>query len=102
MMDFAIHLQARAPERNIWRAYSITGGQDLFGDWIVVLSYSRIGAKGAIKTARLTYEAAVRHYVRQCLKKRDARSGGKSGGFRTLILFRIEALAFFCSWFCQE
>jgi len=71
MMGFAIHLEARAPGRNIWRAYSIKGGQDLFGDWVVVLSYGRIGAKGAIKTALLTDEAAVRHYVRQCLKKRE-------------------------------
>lgn len=31
MMDFAIHLEARDPKRNIWRAYSITGDQDLFG-----------------------------------------------------------------------
>jgi hypothetical protein len=27
MMDFAIHLEASDPTRNIWRAYSITAGQ---------------------------------------------------------------------------
>ena len=31
MMEFAIHLEVCDPERNIWRSYSITGGQDLFG-----------------------------------------------------------------------
>ena len=71
MMDFAIHLEARDPSRNIWRAYSITGGQDLFGDWIVVLSYGRIGAKGQTKTVMLPNEEATRRYVRQCLKKRE-------------------------------
>jgi len=71
MMDFAIHLEARDPARNIWRAYSITGGQDLFGDWVVVLSYGRIGAKGRTKTVMLPDEAATRRYVRQCLKKRE-------------------------------
>ncbi|MDD2800017.1 MAG: WGR domain-containing protein [Methylococcales bacterium] len=71
MMDFAIHLEARNPARNIWRAYSITGGQDLFGDWVVVLSYGRIGAKGQTKTVMLPDEEATRRYVRQCLKKRE-------------------------------
>ncbi len=70
-MDFAIHLEARDPARNIWRAYSITGGQDLFGDWVVVLSYGRIGAKGRTKTVTLPDEEAARCYVRQCLKKRE-------------------------------
>jgi len=72
MMDFAIHLEARDPARNIWRAYSITGGQDLFGDWVVVLSYGRIGAKGQTKTVLLPDEAATRRYVLQCLKKRES------------------------------
>lgn len=72
MMDFAIHLEARDPARNIWRAYSITGGQDLFGDWVVVLSYGRIGAKGRTKTVLLPNEAETRRYVRQCLKKRKS------------------------------
>ena len=72
MMEFAIHLEARDPERNIWRAYSITGGQDLFGDWIVVMNYGRIGARGTTKTVSLADEEAVRRYVRQCLKKRES------------------------------
>lgn len=72
MMEFSIQLEARDPERNIWRAYSITGGQDLFGDWIVVMNYGRIGARGTTKTVLLPDEEAVRRYVRQCLKKRES------------------------------
>jgi predicted DNA-binding WGR domain protein len=72
MMDFAIHLEARDPARNIWRAYSITAGQDLFGDWIVAMNYGRIGSRGTTKTVLLSDEEAVRRYVRQCLKKRES------------------------------
>jgi len=69
MMDFAIHLEACDPDRNSWRSYSITGGQDLFGDWIVAMNYGRVGSCGTTKTVLLSDEEAVRHYVRQCLKK---------------------------------
>ncbi len=72
MMDFAIHLEARDPARNIWRAYSMMGGQDLFGDWVVVLSYGRIGAKGRTKTVTLPDKEATCRYVQQCLKKRES------------------------------
>jgi predicted DNA-binding WGR domain protein len=72
MMDFAIHLEARDPARNIWRAYSITAGQDLFGDWIVAMNYGRIGSRGTTKTVLLSDEEAVCRYVRQCLKKRES------------------------------
>ena len=68
MMEFAIHLEACGPARNIWRSYSITAGQDLFGDWIVVMNYGRIGARGRTKTILLPNEAETRRYVRQYFK----------------------------------
>ncbi len=71
MMAFSILLEARDPQRNIWRAYQITAGQDLFEDWIVSLSYGRIGAKGRTRTLLMVDEAATRRYVRACLKKRE-------------------------------
>ena len=71
MMEFAIHLEACDPERNIWRSYSITTGQDLFGDWIVAMNYGRIGARGTTKTVVLPDEAETRRYVQKCLKKRE-------------------------------
>jgi hypothetical protein len=72
MMDYAIQLEACDPEKNIWRAYSIAAGQDLFGDWIVELTYGRIGTRGRTKTILLPDETATRRYVRQCLKKRES------------------------------
>ncbi|MFZ2168472.1 MAG: WGR domain-containing protein [Methylococcaceae bacterium] len=71
-MDVVIQLEARDPERNIWRSYAITAGQDLFGDWIVAMSSGRIGAKGRTKTAAFPNETETRRYVRQCLKKRES------------------------------
>ena len=71
MMEFAIHLEACDPARNIWRSYSITAGQDLFEDWIVAMNYGRIGSRGTTKTVLLSDEAETRRYVQQCLKKRE-------------------------------
>ena len=65
------HFTSKPATRNIWRAYSIAAGQDLFGDWIVVLTYGRIGARGRTKTVVLPDETETRRYVRQCLKKRE-------------------------------
>lgn len=71
MMEFAIHLEACDPARNIWRSYSITAGQDLFGDWIVAMNYGRIGSRGTTKTVLLPDEEETRRYVQKCLKKRE-------------------------------
>jgi len=61
MIEFAIHLEASDPERNIFRSYSITAGQDLFGDWIVQVNYGRIGSKGRTKTVCVADETEARH-----------------------------------------
>src|SRR4051794_31194012 len=41
-----IALTALHPERNVWRAYRLSLGHDLFGDWTVDLRYGRIGQGG--------------------------------------------------------
>jgi predicted DNA-binding WGR domain protein len=46
MMTHAAYLEARDPARNIYRAYCIDYGQDLFDNWIVEVTYGRIGSKG--------------------------------------------------------
>ncbi|QJD29026.1 WGR domain-containing protein [Methylococcus geothermalis] len=72
MTTFYIQLEARDPARNISRSYQIIAGQDLFGDWVVELTYGRIGAKGRTKAVLVADETAARHYVRQCLNKRKS------------------------------
>ncbi len=71
MMHYTILLEACAPERNIWRSYHIAAGQDIFGDWVVELTYGLIGAKGRKQTILVPDEAAAQQYVRKCLKKRE-------------------------------
>jgi hypothetical protein len=40
MLDaFAAYLEARHPERDCRRAYSIEAGTDLFGDWLVEVTF---------------------------------------------------------------
>ena len=68
MMEFSILLQACNPVKNHWRSYHIAAGQDLFGDWIVELTYGRIGSRGRTKVVPVTDEAAARHYARGCLR----------------------------------
>jgi predicted DNA-binding WGR domain protein len=70
MIAFSIRLEARDPARNLWRSYRLTAGQDLFGTWIVTITYGRIGSQGHTKTVPLADEAEACRYVRQCLKKR--------------------------------
>jgi len=73
MMEFAIHLEACDPARNIWRSYSITAGQDLFGDWIVAMNYGRIGSRGTTKRVLLSDEAEIAVMCKNALKSEKMR-----------------------------
>ena len=47
MMDaFTATLEACDPDRNHFRAYRIEAGTDLLGDWLVEVTYGRIGSPG--------------------------------------------------------
>ena len=72
MMEYSILLHACDPARNIWRSYHIAAGQDLFGDWIVELTYGRIGAKGRTKVVPVADEEAAKKYMETCLRKRES------------------------------
>jgi hypothetical protein len=45
--QFRTELQACDPARGIFRAYCIEAGMDLFGDWLVDVTYGRIGSSRA-------------------------------------------------------
>jgi predicted DNA-binding WGR domain protein len=72
MMEFSILLEACDPERNRWRSYHIAAGQDLFGDWVVVLTYGRMGCRGRTKMVLMPDESAARRFVEACLRKRES------------------------------
>ena len=46
VLDFRISLEARNPARRCWRQYRVEAGTDLFGVWVVEISYGRIGTAG--------------------------------------------------------
>jgi predicted DNA-binding WGR domain protein len=72
MLTPIAYLEARDPERNIHRAYSIAYGQDLFGNWIYETTFGRIGGKGrTLVTVVITEEEAL-NYVQKALKRRQS------------------------------
>jgi hypothetical protein len=46
VLDFRITLEARNPARHCLRQYRVEAGADLFGVWVVEISYGRIGTAG--------------------------------------------------------
>lgn len=51
-----VHLQSVEPTRNRARFYSMAVVRDLFGDWVLVRSWGRIGTKG--REASQTFSSA--------------------------------------------
>ncbi len=72
MMEISILLEARNPARNVWRSYHLGAGQDLFGNWVVEVTYGRIGATGHTKVVLVADETEARSYIEKCLKKRKS------------------------------
>jgi predicted DNA-binding WGR domain protein len=70
MEQFRAELQARDPARGIFRAYRIEAGTDLLGDWLVDVTYGRIGTPGRRIRHFAASEAEARKIVRHCLQRR--------------------------------
>lgn len=70
MNGFSVTLEARDPARNLRRAYQISAGTDLFGDWLIDLTYGRIGAPGRTLRHIAPDQAEARRLVRDCLRRR--------------------------------
>ncbi len=71
MLDaFTATLEACDPPRNHFRAYRIEAGTDLLGDWVVDVTYGRIGTRGRTLRHAVADEAVARKLVRQHLLRR--------------------------------
>lgn len=70
MQAFSVTLEARNPDRQHYRSYTVSAGRDLFGAWIVEIRFGRIGCAGTLVTYSATDETAARKLVRQCLARR--------------------------------
>lgn len=70
MNTLCIRLEAHSPDKRCHRAYRIEAGPDLFGVWLVGMTYGRIGTKGRVKGRSFAGMAEARAQVEACLKRR--------------------------------
>jgi len=82
---FVIALEARAPGRNLGRAYGLEATQGLFGTWVVELRHGRIGG-GRVRLLAFENEAAARAEIRRRLKRRATAPGRIGTGYQVVDL----------------
>jgi hypothetical protein len=70
MLDFRIVLEAKNPDRRCFRQYRVEAGTDLFGTWVVEISYGRIGTVGRSRCFVVRDEGEARRLAQSILKRR--------------------------------
>jgi hypothetical protein len=70
MDAFSATLEARDPALGRLRAYHPEAGTDLLGDWLVDITYGRIGTPGRRIRHAVRDEADARKLVRESLRRR--------------------------------
>lgn len=71
MMDaFTAMLEARDPALGRFRAYRLEADTDLLGDWLVKITYGRIGTKGRRIRYAVQNEIQATKLVRDTLRRR--------------------------------
>ena len=70
MTSLSIRLEARSAAHRCYRAYAIDVATDLFGAWLVDMSYGRIGTIGRSKIRSFATIEDAQDEVRACLRKR--------------------------------
>ena len=68
--SWRVRLEAKCAARRCFRNYEIAIGTDLFGVWMVEMSYGRIGAVGRTKVRSFETAEAARAQVHVCLRRR--------------------------------
>ena len=80
MQAFSVTLEARNPDRQHYRSYTVSASRDLFGAWIVEIRFGRIGCAGPL----VTYSAADEIAARGKAECDEQRRQGQLEGFRVL------------------
>jgi predicted DNA-binding WGR domain protein len=70
MTSLCIRMEARSPTRRCHRAYEIAVSADLFGAWLVEMSYGRIGTAGRTRAQSFAMADEAAAQVKACLRKR--------------------------------
>ncbi len=68
--SWRVRLEAKCAARRCFRSYEIAVGADLFGVWMVGMSYGRIGTVGRAKVRSVETGDEARAQVQACLRKR--------------------------------
>jgi hypothetical protein len=79
---FTATLEACDPARGRFRAYRIEAGTDLLGNWLVDVTYGRIGSPGRIIRYVASSEAEARRIVRHSLQRRSTAPRRIGVGYR--------------------
>jgi predicted DNA-binding WGR domain protein len=84
---FTALLAARNPALGRFRSYRLEAGPDLFGAWLVQITYGRIGTRGRSTRYSAPDEAQARKLVRRSLRRRATAKEriGVSYCFRELV-----------------
>jgi hypothetical protein len=87
MSTFTALLEARDPTLGRFRAYLLEAGTDLFGAWLVDITYGRIGSRGRRIRYVVQDESEARRLVREHLRRRATakRRIGVAYQFRQLV-----------------
>ena len=67
---FSVSLEACDPALGRFRAYRMEAGIDLFGAWLVDVTYGRIGSRGTSRRYVADDETGVRKIIRHHLRRR--------------------------------
>ena len=95
MTSLHIRLEARSAEHHCFRAYEIDVGADLFGAWMVAMSYGRIGTTGRSKVRSYATLEGAQAQVHACLRKRS------TAPRRIGVAYRVRCIPRFENW-CQS
>ena len=71
--SYPLTVRRSTQQIHLWRAYTVEAGRDLFGAWVVEVSYGRIGRPGRI----------LHHsFIEMCLQLRPTLAGDETGTSR--------------------
>jgi hypothetical protein len=96
MQVFRATLEARDPAKGCFRSYQIDAGQDLFGVWIVDITYGRIGTRGTHVRYSAPDEASAQRIVHSKLNRR-ATARKRMG-----VSYRVRELIVPATWTEQD
>ena len=96
LSTFNATLEARNPERGHFRSYRVDVGQDLFGCWLIDVTYGRIGVGGHL----IRYVAADVTEARSIAQKLLIRR--KTATRRIGTAYRLLELNDPCEWLSEK